>query len=95
MEIKRSKHLPAGEAVKIKDTDTLLHNIINSEIKQLDKELSIANNKLKKIEELISTYPSVRIIEEQGIRFAIEVSSSELVDLLKTVLKIIKGDEEE
>ncbi len=59
------------------------------------QELSIANDKLKKIEELISTYPSVRIIEEQGIRFAIEVSSSELVDLLKTVLKIIKGDKEE
>ena len=44
LKIKRSYAIPENEMVIIKDTHTLLHNIVDSELKEKDKEIERLNN---------------------------------------------------
>ena len=44
LKVKRSYAIPENEMVIIKDTNTLLHNIVDSELKEKDKEIERLNN---------------------------------------------------
>ena len=51
MKIQRCNFLPENEMAIIKDTNTLIHNIINSELEQKNKELNKYKEVLDKIKE--------------------------------------------
>ena len=49
LKVKRSYAIPENEMVIIKDTNTLLHNIVDSELKEKDKEIERLNNDIKEL----------------------------------------------
>ena len=50
MKVKRHIGLPEGEMAIIPDMDTLVHNIVNSELKEKDQEITRLNNIIKELE---------------------------------------------
>ena len=53
LKVKRSYVIPENEMVIIKDTNTLLHNIVDVELKEKDKEIERLNNIINELEEYI------------------------------------------
>ena len=51
LKIKRCNFLPEGEMAIIKDTNTLIHNIVDSELKEKGKEIQKIREELKSIKE--------------------------------------------
>ena len=56
LKVKRSYAIPENEMVIIKDTNTLLHNIVDSELKEKDKEVERLNNIINKAIKGIEDY---------------------------------------
>ena len=50
LKVKRSYAIPENEMVIIKDTNTLLHNIVDSELKEKDKEIERLNYIINELE---------------------------------------------
>ncbi len=50
LKVKRSYAIPENEMVIIKDTNTLLHNIVDSELEEKDKEIERLNNIINELE---------------------------------------------
>lgn len=51
LKVKRSYAIPENEMVIIKDTNTLLHNIVDSELKEKDKEIERLNENNQAMQE--------------------------------------------
>jgi hypothetical protein len=49
LKIKRCTFLPEGEMAIVKDTYTLIHNIVDSELEEKDKEIQRLNNIINEI----------------------------------------------
>jgi len=66
LKIQRCNFLPEGEMAIIKDTNTLIHNIVDSELEEKDKEIERLNNIIDKLEYFIETYaiPEFNLSEE-------------------------------
>ena len=47
LKIQRCNFLPKGEMVIVKDANTLIHNIVDSELKEKDKEIERLNKDLE------------------------------------------------
>ena len=54
LKIQRCNFLPEGEMAIVKDTNTLIHNIVNSELKEKDKKIDRLLNIIKELEEEIN-----------------------------------------
>ena len=87
MEIKRCNFLPEGEMAIIKDTNTLIHNIVNSELKEKDKEIERLKNGIKELDDMF--YETFRI--SQNGYFSI--SEWELKDFTDKLKELKEGKE--
>lgn len=54
IKVQRCNFLPEGEMAIIKDTNTLIHNIVNSELKEKDKEIDRLNNIINELEKTLA-----------------------------------------
>ena len=61
MKIQRHIGLPAGEMAIIPDTETLIHNIVTSELEQKDKEIDRLNNIIEKLEKSLKSHKDLKI----------------------------------
>lgn len=61
--MKRYMGLPEGEMAIIPDMDTLIHNIVTSELKEKDEEIQRLNNKLDMIKKNINTISKEQILD--------------------------------
>lgn len=64
VKIQRCNFLPEGEMAIIKDTNTLIHNIVDSELKEKDKEIERLKNAIKELEDFLYEWYK-RPIKEQ------------------------------
>lgn len=56
LKVQRCNFLPEGEMAIIKDNNTLIHNIVDSELKQKNKEIERLNNIIDKAKEYIKEH---------------------------------------
>ncbi len=74
LKVKRSYAIPENEMVIIKDTNTLLHNIVDSEVKEKDREIERLHSIIKEVREYIwSTKYEYGDLEEDNEDFDIDV----------------------
>lgn len=67
LKIQRCNFLPEGEMAIVKDTNTLIHNIVDSELKEKDKEIERLNNIIEEIELCIKqNCEIIRFTDEEG-----------------------------
>ena len=86
MKIQRHIGLPEGDMAIILDNQTLLHNIVTSELKQKDEEINRLNNIILKIDQyLIDCGVDDEILKSCGI---FDVNG---VELRKYIIELKEG----